>query len=91
LDRLVPCVQTVPKGMPPFRRRVEFTLKSMEDEVQILIQGLTTQPTRISGMPKPLHQLVAAQGMQSPFGLNNHSRSERPLPKTPSKRKLHEL
>ena len=52
--RPVACVESIPKGVPPFRRRVYFTAESMDEEVCILIRGITSKLRMISGLPKTL-------------------------------------
>ncbi|KAF2194727.1 FabD/lysophospholipase-like protein [Zopfia rhizophila CBS 207.26] len=89
--RPVACVETIPKGMPAFRRRIDFIAKNMDDEVHISIRGITSHPTPISGLPRKLSYLVTAQSLQIPFGCIDHREVDRPLPSIPLKRKLHEI
>lgn len=89
--RPIPCVQSIPKGMPVFRRRIEFMAKKLDDEVDIAIEGVTQNARYISGMPRPLHQLVEALNLQAPFGCIDHREIEKPLPHGPLKRKLHQI
>jgi hypothetical protein len=83
-----PCVESVPKGMPIFRKSVDFILKGAEDKVEIFVTGITSEPTYISGMPTQLNALVKAQGLEMPFGCIDHRTIARKLPATPLKRKI---
>ena len=70
-----------------YRRRVRFEAASLNDLVGISIQGFTSRPRSISGMPKTLHQLIRLQYLQSPFGCSTHDSVEKSLPQIPMKRK----
>ena len=89
--RLIPCITSVPKGTPPFRQQVDFTIKSLDEQLQLSIGGITSRPTLISGMPNRLRHFIAAQGLQSPFGCSDHRMAEKPLPTVPSKRKSEDI
>ncbi|KAF2259651.1 FabD/lysophospholipase-like protein [Lojkania enalia] len=89
--RSIDCFEVIPKGMPAFRRSVDFVAKGLNDPIYILLEGITSRPTLISGMPRPVHQLIEAQGLQTPFGCIDHREVEKPLPRAQSKRKLHEI
>lgn len=74
---------------PPFRMRLDFKLNSETDDVHISVQGITSLPTLISGLPRSLHHIVEAQGLDAPFGCSDHREIERALPNAPPKRKFH--
>ncbi|KAL5400585.1 hypothetical protein PMIN03_012258 [Paraphaeosphaeria minitans] len=91
--RAVAIVDSAPHGSPPFRLMFNFVVQSMEDEkdqLDISVQGITSRPMLISGMPMSLGTLIRAQGFDAPFG-SSDGRMDRPLPAIPSKRKLHEF
>ena len=81
----VSCVHTVPKGLPPFRRRVTFHADSLEENIAFSIRGITSTPKHLSGFPTSLAKLIADQQLQCPFGTIDHSCNEKPLcqPGTP--------
>jgi hypothetical protein len=84
------CLDTMPhKSIPVFRRRLDFTVKSITEDVDISIRGITSSPTPISGLPRPLYQLIEAGGLDAPFGCSDHREVDRPLPDAPLKRKFH--
>ena len=87
--RPIPCVERVPSCIPPFVRKVRFTLQSMNDFVGITVRGVTLRPRSISGLPKTLKALVQAQVLEAPFGSTDHSRSAKILPERPPIRKHH--
>ncbi|KAF2727575.1 FabD/lysophospholipase-like protein [Polyplosphaeria fusca] len=78
--RSIPCAETVPKGLPAFRRQVSFVMQSLEHHVEVSITGITTKATPISGLPRPLQQIIAVQGLISPFGCADNRAIEKPLP-----------
>jgi hypothetical protein len=82
------CADSVPEGVSIFRKPVEFVLKSIEDQIQILLTGITSEPTIISGMPTRLNTIVEAQGLEMPFGCIDHRSVVKRLPTIPSKRKV---
>ncbi len=85
--RPVSCVEVVPSLNIPFKRRLHFTLPSLTDMVYISIRGITFRPRMISGLPKSLDDLIAAQKLDAPFGRADHVQREKPLPELPRKRK----
>ncbi|EKG12726.1 hypothetical protein MPH_10139 [Macrophomina phaseolina MS6] len=69
--RPIRCVETIPRGLPLFRKRIESQAPEMDYQVSITVGG--TQTFRyISGLPKTLKQLVACQKLDAPFGRVNH-------------------
>jgi hypothetical protein len=60
----------------------------IEDQIQILLTGITSEPTIISGMPTRLNTIVEAQGLEMPFGCIDHRSVVKRLPTIPSKRKV---
>ncbi|KAF2741923.1 FabD/lysophospholipase-like protein [Sporormia fimetaria CBS 119925] len=78
------CVESIPKGLPSFRRRVLFVTPSMESELCISITGITKRSTLISGMPTSLHHLIQAQRLDIPFGCIDHREMEKQLPLIPA-------
>jgi len=88
--RPIPCVERIPSCIPPFIRKVRFTLQSMNEFVSITVRGVTLRPRTISGLPKTLKELAQAQVLDAPFGSTDHSRSAKILPELPMKRKFHD-
>ncbi|KAI9848884.1 MAG: hypothetical protein M1837_006400 [Sclerophora amabilis] len=84
--RAIPCVDFIPKSIPPFKKHLRFTTQSLDAQVSISISGLTTRPRSISGLPKSVKELIALQRLDVPFSQADHSRSERMLPEHPRKR-----
>ena len=89
--RPVPCVQTVPRCLPPFKRRIQFTVKALAEELYISIRGITTRPRTISGLPVSVEDLLRRQALSAPFGRVDHARAQKALPGVPSKRRIEEL
>jgi hypothetical protein len=90
-NRAIPCVTTIPEGIPPFRCGIVLVLKSVTDSVNISIRNFTTRTTVISGMPTTLNELIEAQGLHAAFGSIEKVRIERELPEVPLKRKRHDI
>jgi hypothetical protein len=86
----VPCNPSTPKGIPAFRRSLDFVVKNMDERFQILVTGITSEPTCISGMPTNLDNLLKLQGLEMPFGCIDNRPTEKQLPMVPLKRKLRE-
>ncbi|KAF2022585.1 hypothetical protein EK21DRAFT_119604 [Setomelanomma holmii] len=82
----VQCVQSIPKGLPPFKRRVTFRAESMDEVVAFSIGGITSTSRPLSGFPTTLTKLIEDQGLVKPFGTLDHEVSEKPLPAIPAKR-----
>jgi hypothetical protein len=80
------CVLSTPKGLPPFKRRVKFCVKSLDETIAFSIRGITSTSKLISGFPTSLRKLVADQRLESPFGTIDHWVNEKPLPALPMKR-----
>ncbi len=88
LGQPVKCVERLSTGMPLLRRRVTFSLSSLEDEVAITLRGITSQPHTISGLPRSAQDIIDLQGLRAPFGRADHSTPGKPLPQVPAKRKF---
>jgi hypothetical protein len=84
----VACVESVPKGEPPFKRRIKFAVESRTDVVAISIRGITSAPRLISGFPTTLQGIIDQQQLDCPFGTVDHLVAEKALPPLPSKRPL---
>lgn len=82
----IQCVQFIPKGPPPFKRRINFRVESMDEVIAFSLGGITTTTTLISGFPTRLEKLIEGQSLVRPFGTLDHVVSEKPLPATPVKR-----
>jgi hypothetical protein len=82
----VQCVQSIPKGLPPFKKRVTFRAETMDEVVAFSIRGITSNPRLLSGFPTTLTRLIEDQGLVKPFGTIDHVVSEKPLPAIPAKR-----
>lgn len=80
------CVELIPKGIPLFRKRIEFRAPDMDYDVSISIGG-SINSHYISGMPKRLNDLVSCQRLQAPFGRINHQFLGNRLPPLPLNRK----
>jgi len=89
--RPVPCVQTVPKCVPPFKRRIQFTVQALAEELYISIRGITTRPRTISGLPTSAEDLLRRQDLSAPFGRVDHACAQKTLPRIPSKRRIEEV
>jgi hypothetical protein len=83
----LPCVDIIPRGMPIFRRHVKFVVKDESSLEQIVITGITSEPTSISGMPIKMDKLAKTQGLNAPFGCIDHRVTSRELPAIPLKQK----
>lgn len=84
--RPIRCVETVPKGIPLYRKRVDFRVPSLDSNVLITLGG-SASSHYISGLPKSLNDLMACQRLDAPFGRVNHQSFGRSLPALPIKRK----
>ncbi|KAK4960688.1 hypothetical protein LTR66_012941 [Elasticomyces elasticus] len=83
----VPCVETIPKCTPPFKRRIRFDLLSLDEILGVTLRGITSQPQSISGLPRNAREIVKAQRLRSPFSRTDHVHPEKNLPSIPAKRK----
>lgn len=79
------CTKNIPKGLPPFRRRLSFLVDSLEETVSISICGITTTGKAISGFPTTIGKLITAQQLDCPFGTVSQTLNKR-LPLIPLKR-----
>ncbi|KAF2835324.1 FabD/lysophospholipase-like protein, partial [Patellaria atrata CBS 101060] len=82
-----PCVERVPRGAPPYGRRLRFSVATLNDIICISILGITSKPRMLSGLPRSVSNLIEAQGLYAPFGTADHV-AQKPLPTVPSKRKF---
>jgi hypothetical protein len=87
----LPCVDTIPRGMPIFRRHVKFVVKDESSLVHIVITGITSEPTSISGMPIKMNKLARIQGLNAPFGCIDNRVTSRELPAISLKRKADDI
>nr|OQO31369.1 hypothetical protein B0A51_03364 [Rachicladosporium sp. CCFEE 5018] len=78
-----PCVEHIPKGGPPFRRAVSFSVDSLNDNLNITLLGLTSSPKSISGLPQSVEGLVKAQCLEAPFGRADCAHADKALPSLP--------
>lgn len=69
------------KDQPPYRRRVTFTLQALDNAIGITLRAITSEPTTISGLPKPARDLITAQRLHCAV-------PEKRLPNLPFKRKF---
>ncbi|KAI9717977.1 MAG: hypothetical protein M1828_007013 [Chrysothrix sp. TS-e1954] len=79
-------VDEIPVCAPPFKRRVSFTLQSLDDTISISLRDARMLPRPISGLPKSLRQLIHLQSLDCPFGRIDHTQPDKVLPVVPSKR-----
>ena len=79
------CVDYIPtcSPVPPFKRRLQFTVETLEEDVGITLLGLTSSPKTISGLPQTVGELVRKQQLRSPFGRADCTGEEKTLPPTP--------
>lgn len=80
------CVDYIPaySSMPPFKRRVQFKVETLDEDIGITILGLTSSPKTISGLPKTVTELIQTQQLRSPFGRADRREEEKALPPTPT-------
>lgn len=78
------CVENIPKGDPPFKKYLRFTLETLDDEIGITLLGITSSPKTISGLPQTANSLIDMQNLDSEFGRADCMRKERPLPCLPN-------
>lgn len=86
--RPIACVETIPKGAPPFRCRIQFTATDLDEEIGISIRGITSKPTLISRLSQSISSLAYTQMLYAPFGRVDFCPAERVLPSAPMKRKF---
>jgi hypothetical protein len=79
------CVDYIPtcSSVPPFKRKIEFTVETLDEDVGITLLGLTSSPKTISGLPQTVAELVRTQQLQSPFGRADCTEEDKALPPTP--------
>ncbi len=71
-------MNVVHKGRP-FWRPVEFELLHLKEEVNVSITGITTTPRNISNCPYVLEHLIRDQGLDHPFGREDHQKRKQPV------------
>lgn len=79
------CIDYIPtvSSVPPFKRKIEFTIETLDDTIGITLLGLTSSPTTISGLPQTASELIQKQCLQSKFGRVDCRQQEKALPPTP--------
>lgn len=83
---LVQCVQTIPCNLPPFRRRIKFTVDDLANNLHISLRGWTRQPSEISGLPRSVEELIEVQGLAAAFGRLDHRSTKSTTSSVPQKR-----
>jgi hypothetical protein len=81
----------VPKGYPPFKRRVQFVVNTLSESIAISIRGITSIPKLISGFPTSLKDLINSQQLYALFGRVDYLTLKKPLPSILVKRKIDKL
>jgi hypothetical protein len=89
--RPIVCVESLPKGLPPFRCRIQFTATDLEEEIGISVRGITSKPTLISGQLQYISGFVSDQKLYAPFGRFDFCSTEKALPSVPMKRKYGQI
>lgn len=84
--RPIVCVERIAKGSPPLKRRLKFSVESMDDTVGITLRGIISTPQYISGSPRTVREIVKLQDLEIPFGRADHHKAEKVLPVVPGKR-----
>lgn len=82
----VVCSQGIPKGLPPFRKRVSFRVESRDELITFSLRGITSKSRQLSGFPTTLDHLIQEQQLDRPFGTIDHRFADKSLPITPIKR-----
>ncbi|KAM0714195.1 hypothetical protein Q7P37_009982 [Cladosporium fusiforme] len=79
------CVDYIPtcSAVPPFKRKVQFSVETLYDDIGITLLGLTSSPMTISGLPQTATELLQTQQLRSPFGRTDCKGEEKTLPLTP--------
>jgi hypothetical protein len=57
-----------------FRETISFSVKGLDEEVSIFLASTSTKPRCISGFPTSMASLIRAQGLDTVFGVPNHSK-----------------
>jgi hypothetical protein len=83
---LVPCVQSVPCRLPPFKRRIQFRVEATDEVIAFSIRGITSTPKALIGFPTTLEKLIENQMLNVPFRTVDYSVREKSLPAIPQKR-----
>jgi hypothetical protein len=83
----VVCSQGIPKGLPPFRKRITFRVESRDELITLSVRGITSKTRQLSGFPTTLGFLIKDQQLDYPFGTIDHKSADKPLPATPIKRR----
>ncbi|KAH7065101.1 acyl transferase/acyl hydrolase/lysophospholipase [Macrophomina phaseolina] len=84
------CMEATPRGVPLYRKRIQFKTASIDQQVSITIGGIA-HPRYISGLPKSLRELIKQQKLDAPFGRVNHHTFGKRVPSVPLKRKRSSL
>ena len=82
----VSCVQSIPQGLPPFRKQANFQVKRLDELVTFSIRGITHTIKSISGFPTTLEKLIKDQKLISPFGTVEHFVADKRLPLIPKRK-----
>lgn len=72
--------------MPPYRKRIEFTVSRLDEQVGITLRGITSKPVYISALPPSPSSMIENQQLDTPFGNSYNLGPEKRLPPTPAKR-----
>jgi hypothetical protein len=67
-----PCIKTTLSTAPPYRRRIQFIVEDLNDKLFISLNRLTKESRQISGLPKPVNEILSLQGINAPFGRSDH-------------------
>lgn len=86
----VQCVQNIPRNLPPFRRRVKFSVDDLPNNLHIALRGWTYKPSEISGIPRSVEDLIKVQGLGATFGRADHRLVRAACSLVPRKRGLSE-
>jgi hypothetical protein len=70
--RPIRCLTSMPQNASRFKRQVKFTVSDLDDRLFISLNGITTKPWYISGLPCSVRDLVEAQGLFASFGRLDH-------------------
>lgn len=79
------CVEYIPtySSIPPFKRKIQFTVETLDEDIGITLLGLTSSPKTISGLPQTGAELIRKQQLRSPFGRADCAEGDKALPPTP--------
>ena len=79
------CIYFIPtySVVLPFKRKVRFTIETLDENIRITLLGLTSSPTTISGLPQTAAKLIQKQCLRSKFGTIDCRQQEKALLPTP--------